>query len=223
MAYLAPSILSADLLKLEEQIKLVEGCGADFIHIDVMDGHFVPNLTFGPVIVKTVAEVTSLPLDVHLMMTDPDPFINQFAEAGANIITVHQETCKHLDRSLSLIKDAGCKAGVALNPSTPVHTLDVILKGIDLVLIMTVNPGFGGQKFILYSLEKIRNLRKLLEIRNSDCFVEVDGGINPSTGKQVLQAGADILVAGAAIFAQKDIAGACRALKTITNSSKKEV
>jgi len=218
MAFLAPSILSADLLKLEEQITIVEQNGADYIHIDVMDGHFVPNMTFGPVIVKSVSQITSLPLDVHLMMTNPESFIEHFARAGASIITVHQEACVHLDRTIQQIKETGCKAGVSLNPATPIGTLDMILEEVDLVLIMSVNPGFGGQKFIGYSLEKIRSLKSMLKKRNETCLIEVDGGVNTSTAREILQAGTDVLVAGAAIFGQPDIAGACQAIKAIMHS-----
>lgn len=215
MAYLAPSILSADLLRLNEQVTLVDQCGADFIHIDVMDGHFVPNLTFGPVVVKAVSRITSLPLDVHLMMTNPDAYIEDFARAGASVITVHQEACTHLDRTITFIKQNGCKAGVAINPATPVESLKPVLEIVDLILVMTVNPGFGGQSFIRYSLDKLRALKQLLRNRESECLVEVDGGINIETAREVMEAGATVLVAGAAIFEQDDIAEACGQLLRI--------
>ncbi len=223
MVYLAPSILSADLLKLTDQIQIVAENGADFIHVDVMDAHFVPNLTFGPVMVRTLSRITDLPLDVHLMMTNPDPYLEAFAAAGAGIITVHQETCVHLDRTLDAIKKLGCKAGIALNPATPVQTLHAVAGMTDLILIMTVNPGFGGQKFIPYTLDKIRDLKQYLTSIQSKCLIEVDGGINRDTVRDVVEAGADVLVAGAAVFAQPDIAAACSRLKERANSRAREI
>ena len=218
MAYLAPSILSADLNRLSEQIKIVEQNGADFIHVDVMDGHFVPNLTFGPMMVKAVKRVTDLPVDAHLMVNDPMKFIEWFARAGARYITIHQEACVHLDRAVNHIQSLGCKAGVSLNPATPVETVRHLLTRVDLVLVMSVNPGFGGQQFIPYALEKIRQLAQMRKEQNASFLIEVDGGINPQTARQVLQAGADVLVAGNAIFNAPSVADACRELKKLTRS-----
>lgn len=215
MPYLAPSILSADLLKLEEQIKIVEQNGADYLHVDVMDGHFVPNITFGPVIVKSLKRITSLPLDVHLMISRPEQYIQDFVAAGANIITIHQETCLHLDRLLHQIKELGCQAGISLNPATPIETISPVLSLVDLVLIMTVNPGFGGQKFIPYTLNKIRDLHKNRRKKRYSFLIEVDGGVNSETAPDLLKAGVDILVAGNSIFGQKNIAEACLRLKTL--------
>lgn len=215
MALLAPSILSADILKLADQIKTVEDNGADLIHIDVMDGRFVPNITFGPVIVDTVKRTSSLPADVHLMIVKPENFINKFAKAGAEYITVHQEACLHLDRTIQQIKDAGCKAGVSLNPATPVSLLENILPDLDLVLIMSVNPGFGGQSFIPYSLQKIADLVNLRKKTGSHFQIEVDGGINTDTAADTAKAGADILVAGDAVFGQPSIKEACRNMKSL--------
>lgn len=223
MNKLAPSILSADLLHLEEQIRIIEKNGADLIHVDVMDGHFVPNMTFGPLIVKTLKRITNLPLDVHLMIEKPNQMIEQFAEAGADIITVHQEACVHLDRDISMIHKNGCKAGVSLNPATPVELLELVLKKLDLVLIMSVNPGFGGQKFIDYSLNKIRALDVLKKEHGYSYEIEVDGGVNEETAGKIVQAGAGILVAGNAIFNQKDIAAACRNLKMLATQTSKIV
>lgn len=223
MDYLAPSILSADLIKLKEQIKIVENNGADFIHVDVMDGHFVPNITFGPVIVKSLKTITKLPIDVHLMITHPENYVADFAEAGSEYITVHQEACIHLDRVLNQIKELGCKAGVSINPATSIDTIIPVLDIVDLVLIMTVNPGFGGQKFISYTLDKIRELKQRRKDKNCSFLIEVDGGVNPETAKNLLDAGADIFVAGNAIFGQSDIAGACRSLKELIKSNPKEV
>ncbi len=222
MGYLAPSILSADVLDLQSQVKAVEENGADFIHVDVMDGRFVPNLTFGPFMVQALKRVTSLPLDVHLMVQNPDHFIREFAEAGAAIITVHQEACPHLDRTVQAIHENGCKAGVSINPATPVHTLEPILNKLDLILIMSVNPGFGGQKFISYSLNKIRSLRFMLAEQNPNCLLEVDGGLNLKTAPSVVEAGADVLVAGNAIFSAPSIGEATRSLKRIAQNAVKE-
>jgi ribulose-phosphate 3-epimerase len=213
MIKLAPSILSADLLKLEAQVKEVEENGADYIHVDVMDGHFVPNITFGPVIVSTLKRITSLPLDVHLMISEPDKYIKEFTDAGANIITVHQETCAHLHRTIQLIKDSGVKAGVSLNPATEISTIKIIASDLDLVLLMSVNPGFGGQKFIESTLKKIEELAKLKKENNYIFEIEIDGGINPDTAKLVAKAGAEVLVAGNAIFKQPDIGKACHEIK----------
>jgi ribulose-phosphate 3-epimerase len=213
MVKIAPSVLSADLLDLKAQLKLVEDCGADYIHVDVMDGHYVPNISFGPVMVKTVKQATSLPADVHLMITDPDRFIPDFARAGAKIITVHQEACLHLHRTIQLIQDNGARAGVSLNPATDISTLFPILGEIDLVLIMTVNPGFGGQKFLDFTLPKITELAEIKKENDYSFELEVDGGISPETAGKVVAAGAEVLVAGNAIFGQPDIAKAFDDLK----------
>ncbi|MEB3101233.1 ribulose-phosphate 3-epimerase [Ferviditalea candida] len=205
MIRIAPSILSADFAKLAEEIKDVERGGADWIHVDVMDGHFVPNITIGPLVVEAVRPTTSLPLDVHLMIEEPDRYIPNFARAGADWITVHAEACRHLHRTLQLIKDQGVKAGVALNPATPVSAIEPIFSDVDLILIMTVNPGFGGQKFIHGTLPKIRLLRQQLNDSGlQHVEIEVDGGINPETAKRVVDAGANVLVAGNAVFGTSD-------------------
>ncbi len=201
---IAPSILSADFTRLYEEIKKVEEAGADYIHIDVMDGHFVPNITFGPLIVKAVRKITNLPLDVHLMITDPDKYIDQFSEAGADIITIHAEASIHLHRSIQNIKSKGKRVGVSLNPATPLDVLKYILDELDLILIMTVNPGFEAQRFIPSVVPKIGELRKEIERRGIECEIEVDGGINIDTIGIVSAAGADVFVAGSAIFYSKD-------------------
>lgn len=196
----APSILSADLLRLGEEVRALEKAGADFIHIDIMDGHFVPNLTFGPVLVQALRKVTKLPLDVHLMISPTDHFITAFAEAGADILTIHPEAGPHLHRSLSLIHSYGKKAGVALNPGTPLDLVLPVLHDIDLILVMTVDPGFGGQKFLTHPLQKIKQLRDIIDKEQLPIQIEVDGGINTQTAQDVIDAGADILVVGTAIF-----------------------
>jgi ribulose-phosphate 3-epimerase len=198
---IAPSILSADFSRLGEQVSAAEAAGADYIHVDVMDGHFVPNLTVGPLVVGALRRVTSLPLDVHLMIEAPERYLADFCAAGANILTVHVETCPHLHRTLQQIKELGCRAGVTLNPATPVVTLEEVIPYIDLVLVMTVNPGFGGQAFIEESLDKIRRVRALLDAHGSSAELEVDGGIGPETASLVVEAGARVLVAGVAVFA----------------------
>ncbi len=206
MTKLAPSILSADFARLGEQIKEAEAAGADYLHVDVMDGHFVPNLTIGPVVVAWLRPLTKLPFDVHLMIESPERYIPDFANAGADIITVHQETCVHLHRTVQQIKGFNKKAGVALNPSTPVATLEEILPYIDLVLILSVNPGFGGQAFIATSMQKIAAMRKMIDARGlaAQIEIEVDGGINPEIAPRVVAAGANVLVAGSAVFNKKE-------------------
>ena len=199
MVKIAPSILSADFANLGKELKALEKAGADMIHIDVMDGNFVPNLTFGACVVKALRSYTKLPFDVHLMVQNPDIVVPWFAEAGADIITVHAEACKHLDKTLATIKDYGLKAGVSLNPSTDEACLKYVLDKIDLVLVMSVNPGFGGQSFIESQLQKIASVKELCSSYNIE--VEVDGGINPMTAAECVAAGADILVAGTAVFA----------------------
>ena len=197
---IAPSILSSDFAHLADEIAAVEQAGADLLHVDVMDGHFVPNLTIGPPIVESIRKVTSLPLDCHLMITNPDDFIDEFAQAGANYITVHVETCPHLHRTIQFIKEKGLKAGVTLNPATSLVTLEAILPDVDLVLIMSVNPGFGGQRFIPGALEKIRRARALIDGTGLPILLEVDGGVKVDNAGAIVTAGADILVAGSAIF-----------------------
>jgi len=219
--FIAPSILSADLLAIEEQIKAVESRGADYIHVDIMDGHFVPNITFGPVIVSTLKRITDLPLDVHLMIYNVDQYIPQFAKAGADIITIHQEAGPHLHRSLQLIKDQNVKAGVSLNPGTEISSISTVLNDVDLVLLMTVNPGFGGQSYISAVGDKVKQLAVIKKERNYPFLIEVDGGINPETIPNVVRAGAEVLVAGNAIFAQPDPGKACNHLKTIGNNALK--
>lgn len=200
---LAPSILSADFARLGEQVQEAEAAGADWIHIDVMDGHFVPNLTIGPLIVQALRPVTALPLDVHLMIEKPERYLADFAKAGADSITVHVETCPHLHRTLQQIRELGCKTGVTLNPATPLSTLEEILPEVDLVLIMSVNPGFGGQSYIKRSTTKITRLRELLDHQNPEAELQVDGGVNLNTIADIARAGATNLVAGSAIFNQK--------------------
>jgi len=201
---IAPSILSADFAKLGEQVAAASEAGADYIHIDVMDGHFVPNITIGPAVVKAIRPYTSLPLDVHLMIERPPDYIKQFAEAGADIITVHVEGCPHIHRTIQAIKETGKKAGASVNPGTPVDRLEDILPDLDLVLIMTVNPGFGGQKFITNMLNKISTVRETITLLGLETEIEVDGGINTETAAKVVEAGADVLVAGAAVFNSKE-------------------
>ena len=211
---IAPSILSADFARLADEVAAVEQAGADLLHIDVMDGHFVPNLTIGPPIVESLRKVTKLPLDVHLMITNADAFIPEFAKAGADYLTVHVEACPHLHRTIQSIKELKVKAGVTLNPATPVHTLQEILAEVDLVLIMSVNPGFGGQKFIDSCLAKVKAVRQMLDRIGSHALLEVDGGVKAENAAQVLEAGADVLVAGSAIFSGSDYAARIAALRT---------
>ncbi|RMH32708.1 MAG: ribulose-phosphate 3-epimerase [Nitrospirae bacterium] len=201
---IAPSILSADFGHLADAVKQVEAAGADWIHVDVMDGHFVPNLTAGPPIVEALRSVTDLPLDVHLMVTNPDALIGEFARAGANHLTVHVETCPHLHRTLQRIHEHGMKAGVTLNPATSVVTLEEILTSVDIVLVMSVNPGFGGQPFIESCLDKIARVRRMLDHVHSQALLEVDGGVNLAKAGPIVRAGADVLVSGSAIFTSND-------------------
>ena len=213
MKLIAPSILSADFSRLGNEIKAVEAAGADWIHADVMDGHFVPNITIGPLIVEAVRRVTSLPIDVHLMIENPDNYIPAFAEAGASLISVQVETSIHLNRSVQLIRDCGARPGVVLNPSTPIQALEWIIEDIDFVLIMSVNPGFGGQAFIKNSLDKIRALRQTIQQRNLQTLIEIDGGVNGNTIADIAAAGADAFVAGSAIFGSRDYQATIKAFR----------
>jgi ribulose-phosphate 3-epimerase len=210
---IAPSILSADFARLAEEVACVEKGGADLLHIDVMDGHFVPNLTVGAPIVEALRKVTKLPLDVHLMITNPDAFIPEFAEAGADYLTVHVETCPHLHRTIQAIKEHGVKAGVTLNPATSLTMIEEILPDVDLLLIMSVSPGFGGQQFIPSSLGKIHRARRLLDDVGSHAALEVDGGVKADNAARIIEAGADILVAGSAIFTSQDYRATITAMR----------
>ncbi|MEJ2661927.1 MAG: ribulose-phosphate 3-epimerase [Desulfobacteraceae bacterium] len=214
MKMIAPSILSADFTCLGQEIKAVETAGADWIHVDVMDGHFVPNITMGPLVVEAVRRSTRLPVDVHLMITDPDRYVRDFAAAGADYLTVQVEVCPHLHRTIHLIKENGVKAGAVLNPATPLSSLDHILEDLDLVLIMSVNPGFGGQKFIPGALDKIRRLKDRIRDRNTAALIEVDGGVNSATISEIANAGADVFVAGSAIFNTADYKQAINGLRS---------
>jgi len=213
MVKIAPSILSADFARLGEEIQDVERGGADYIHVDVMDGHFVPNITIGPLIVEAIRPVTKLPLDVHLMIENPDQYIETFAKAGADYITVHVEASRHLHRTIQLIKSTGVKAGVVLNPATPVDSLKHIIEDVNMVLLMSVNPGFGGQKFISSVLPKIRQVKELADSFNPELEIEVDGGVNEETAKLCVEAGANVLVAGSAVFNKEDRGAAIASLR----------
>ena len=206
MGKIAPSILSADFTKLGEEIKAVEKAGADYIHIDVMDGHFVPNITVGPMIVNAARKLTDLPLDVHLMIENPERYIDDFFKAGSDLITVHAETVTHLHRLLGVIRNAGLKAGAALNPATPLSSIEHVLNNLDMVILMTVNPGFGGQSFIPEVLPKIEELKKMIDQKGMEVDIEVDGGINVENIAQVARAGANVFVAGNAIFGSQNYA-----------------
>jgi ribulose-phosphate 3-epimerase len=219
----APSILSADFSRLGEEVHRAESAHADWIHVDVMDGHFVPNLTIGAPVVKSLRRTTHLPLDVHLMITDPDRYLQDFADAGADYITVHQEACTHLQRTLSHIRSLGKKAGVALNPATPEDTLKYVLNDLDLVLVMSVNPGFGGQKFLAEVLPKIAALRKMLDLAgNTQCNISVDGGITAETAKLVAKSGASVVVAGNSVYGAPDINKAVADLKAAGKQTKSD-
>ena len=213
MALLAPSLLSADFVRLAEEIARVEAAGADWLHLDIMDGHFVPNLTFGPPVVAAIRKISKLPLDVHLMVSNPAALVEQFAEAGADYLTVHVETEPHLHRLVNRIRELGVKPAVTLNPATSVDLLDEILSEVDMVLVMSVNPGFGGQKFIPASLDKIRRLRQKLKRLDRQVLIEVDGGVNQETAPQLIEAGVDVLVAGSAVFGSADMKTTIAALK----------
>lgn len=213
MIKLAPSILSANFADLLKDCKKVEEAGCEYLHLDVMDGHFVPNITFGPQVIKSLRKDINMVFDAHLMIEDPDSYLPQLSDAGVDIVTVHQETCTHLHRTIQNIKANNMKAGVVLNPATPIDTIKHVLRDIDMVLLMSVNPGFGGQSFIPEVLKKIKELRMLIDKKNLDIDIEVDGGIKVENIKEVVDAGANILVAGSSIFAQDDINEACEKLR----------
>ncbi|MDD6772131.1 ribulose-phosphate 3-epimerase [Inconstantimicrobium porci] len=215
MVKLSPSILSADFRKLEEQIRRVDKAGAEFIHIDVMDGQFVPNISFGCPILKAVKGVTDKVLDVHLMIEEPDRFIDDFIAAGADLITIHYEADKHIDRTINYIKSNGVKAGIALNPGTPVSVLKNLINIVDMVLIMSVNPGFGGQKFIPYTIDKLSELKEMAEERNKDLLIQVDGGVGIDNAAEIIEAGANVLVAGSAVFKDDKIEENIAAMKGV--------
>ena len=212
---IAPSILAANFNNLEKDIEVINHSEADFVHCDVMDGVFVPNISFGIPVIKQLKQVARKPLDVHLMIIDPDKFIADFADAGADYLTVHYEVCNHLNRTVNLIKENGMKASVCLNPHTPVTVLEDIIGELDMVLLMSVNPGFGGQKFIPNTYKKVSQLRNLIEQSNSDCLIEVDGGVNYETGKKLFDAGANVLVAGSFVFSSENPEGTINNLKAL--------
>jgi ribulose-phosphate 3-epimerase len=213
MIKIAPSILSADFTQLKQQVRLVEKGGADWLHLDIMDGHFVPNITFGPMIVKAIRSITKLPLDAHLMIKNSDAYLKAFNEAGTDRVTVHVETCQHLHRTVQQIKKLGMKSGVCLNPSTPASSLLEILPFVDLVLVMTVNPGFGGQKFIRSMFDKIKEISEMISETNKKIELEVDGGVDETNAAELIDAGATVLVAGNSIFSKKNITQAVRNLR----------
>lgn len=221
MKLLAPSILAADFSNLSQQLRFVEMGGADIIHCDIMDGKFVPNITFGPLLVEAVNRTTELPIDVHLMIDQPEKYIKNFADAGADYISVHQETVTHLDRVINLIKENNCKAGVVLNPSTPISTLEDVLNIVDFVLLMTVNPGFGGQSFIDYCFNKLQSLNKIKKERDLDFLIELDGGVDAGNIVDLSEAGCNIFVAGSAIFAGDNITAATIEMKNLISNQKK--
>jgi ribulose-phosphate 3-epimerase len=220
MPVLAPSILAADMSNLSQQIRLVEMGGADWIHCDIMDGHFVPNISFGPILVEAVKRITKLPLDIHLMIENPDTYLEAFIKAGASVVSVHYEEVIHLNRTINRIKELGAKAGVVLNPATPVNLIKDIARDIDLLLIMSVNPGFGGQSFILNSLKKISEAAKLREELNANFVIEVDGGIDLSNASNVLTAGCDAFVIGSSIFKDEDVTSTTLRFKNLITTGK---
>ncbi len=212
---IAPSVLAADFTKLAAEMDMVNGSEADWFHLDVMDGRFVPNITFGMFIIEAMHKMAQKPLDVHLMIVEPEKYIESFRKAGASVITVHYEVCTHLHRTLAQIKETGAKAGVALNPHTPIEVLEDLIEDIDLVCLMSVNPGFGGQKFIYRTLDKVRRLRTLIDTRNAATLIEIDGGVGLQNAEVLLQAGADVLVAGSSVFSAKDPRATIAALKAL--------
>lgn len=213
MIKISPSILSADFTKIYDAVKMLEQAGADYIHCDIMDGSFVPNITFGQYMVRDLRKITKLPLDVHLMIDNPDKYIQEFADAGADIITVHEEATNHLDRSLQLIKSTGKKAGVSLNPHTPISVLEYVLYNVDMVLLMSVNPGFGGQSFIESSLDKAKALKAMIDNKGLDIDIEMDGGIGPGNIKQVIESGVNVIVSGNTIFSANNPADMIKTLR----------
>ncbi|MDO9287227.1 MAG: ribulose-phosphate 3-epimerase [Thermodesulfovibrionales bacterium] len=215
MVKIAPSILSADFMRLGEEIKAAEAAGIDLFHIDIMDGHFVPNMTIGPSIVEAISKITDVPLDVHLMIKEPDKYVKDFINAGADYLAVHIEASVHAHRTVQVIKESGVKAGISLNPATPVCSLDHILQDLDFVVLMSVNPGFGGQSFIPQSMDKIKMLKKLIRERGLATLIEVDGGVKPDNARQVADAGADMLVMGSAFFSSGDYVSLTKRLREI--------
>lgn len=215
MKLISPSILSADFARLGDEIKAVEAAGADWIHVDVMDGHFVPNITIGPLVVEAARRSTRLPLDVHLMIENPDRYIPEFTKAGADLLAVQVETCPHLHRTVQLIRECGARPGVVLNPGTPLASIEWILEDVEFVMLMSVNPGFGGQKFIPATLAKIRRLRAMIDERGLSTLIEIDGGVNAATIGDIAAAGADVFVAGSAIYGTSDYAAAIRQFREI--------
>ncbi|MET0400976.1 MAG: ribulose-phosphate 3-epimerase [Cystobacter sp.] len=209
----SPSLLSSDFGRLAEEVRAVEAAGADWVHVDVMDGRYVPNITLGPVVVEAIKKAATRPLDVHLMIVEPEKYVDAFVKAGADILTVHAEACTHLHRVLQQIRHAGARPAVVLNPATPLSAVEEVLGDVDMVLLMSVNPGFGGQGFIPQTVDKVRRLRALLDARGLNTHIEVDGGINAETSRKVVEAGADVLVAGSYVFGSKDYAAAIRALR----------
>ncbi|QRK09350.1 ribulose-phosphate 3-epimerase [Archangium violaceum] len=209
----SPSLLSSDFGRLAEEVRAVEAAGADWIHVDVMDGRFVPNITLGPVVVEAIKKAATRPLDVHLMIVEPEKYVEAFAKAGADVLTVHVEACTHLHRVLQQIRHAGAKPAVVLNPATPLSAVEEVLGDVEMVLLMSVNPGFGGQSFIAPTVDKVRRLRAMLDARGLSTHIEVDGGINAETARRVVDAGADVLVAGSYVFGSKDYAAAIRSLR----------
>ena len=219
MLELSPSLLSADFTNLKSDIEILDKSGVKYLHLDVMDGMFVPNISFGPMIIKQLRPLTNMVFDVHLMIEDPDRYVQNFKDAGADILTVHYEACKHLHRTISYIKSLGMKAGVSLNPATNIDVLDYVLEDLDLVLVMSVNPGFGGQSFIPSALDKIKNLKEKIKERNLNVIVEVDGGVKTTNVKDVVEAGADLIVSGSDVFADKE--NRIKAYNDIFNNYKK--
>ncbi|MEK7197319.1 MAG: ribulose-phosphate 3-epimerase [Nitrospirota bacterium] len=218
MVKIAPSILSADFMRLGEEIKAAEAAGIDMFHIDIMDGHFVPNMTIGPSIVEAINKITDVPLDVHLMIEEPDKYIKDFINAGADYLAVHIEASVHAHRTVQVIKESGVKAGISLNPATPICSLDHVLQDLDFVVLMSVNPGFGGQSFIPQSMDKIKMLKKLIRERGLSTLIEVDGGVKPDNARQVAEAGADMLVMGSAFFSSKDYKSLTKNLRSVLSS-----